>query len=95
MVEPLQSYDVATALLWGADCVEHLAHRVNGVKLLGPSETRYEAGQFATADLRAMQVALMRATKALCGADPLTAGREAARAQPARPGQSDQERRRS
>jgi hypothetical protein len=141
MVEALQSYDVATVLLWGADCVEHLAHRVNGVDgnvvetlalarsyalerefqsgsaqrlaaeaqnalerlrkggivsfgkgvisrvgdseipfggLLGPSETRYEAGQFATADLRAMQVALMHATKALCGADPLTAGREAA-----------------
>ena len=142
MVEPLESYDVATVLLWGADCVEHLAHRVNGVDgnvvetlalarryarerefqsesaqrlaaeaqdalerlrkggivafgkgvisragddqlgiiggLLGPSETRYEAGQFATAELRAMQVALMHATKALCGADPLTAGREAA-----------------
>ena len=31
MVEPLESYDVATVLLWGADCVEHLAHRVSGV----------------------------------------------------------------
>ena len=49
-----------------------------GVGLLGPSETRYEAGQFATADLRAMRVALMHATKELCGADPLSAGREAA-----------------
>lgn len=142
MVAPLDTYDVSTALQWGADCVEHLARRVNGVDgnvvetlalarryarerefqsesalrlaaeaqqalerlrkggivsfgkgvisrvgddelgivggLLGPSETRYEAGQFAMADLRAMQVALMHATQALCGADPLTAGREAA-----------------
>jgi NAD(P)H-dependent FMN reductase len=45
----------------------------------GPTETRYEAGQFATADLRAMQVAVMHATKELCHADPLLAGREAAR----------------
>jgi hypothetical protein len=50
-----------------------------GAGLLGPSETRYEAGQFATADVRAMQVALMHATGELCGADPLSAGREAAR----------------
>jgi hypothetical protein len=140
LVAPLDAYDVSSVLLWGADCVEHLARRVNGVDgnvvetlalarryarerefqseparrlaaeaqqvlehlrtggvmsfgkgvisraaeaelgvgLLGPSETRYEAGQFATADLRAMQVALMHATKALCGADPLEAGREAA-----------------
>lgn len=140
MVGPLATYDASVALLWGADCVEHLARRVNGVDgnvvetlalarryarehtfqpedahrlaneaqeilehlrkgglvsfgkglisraaesevgagLLGPTETRYEAGQFATADLRAMQVALMHATGALCGADPLTAGREAA-----------------
>ena len=47
--------------------------------LLGPTETRYEAGQLAIADLRAMQVAVMHATNALCGADPLCAGREAAR----------------
>jgi len=141
MVAPLETYDLATVLLWGADCVEHLARRVNGIDgnvvetlaltrhyarerefqpepaqrlateaqgvlerlrtgglvslgkglisragelelgvgLLGPSETRYEAGQFASADLRAMQVALMHATKELCGADPLTAGREAAK----------------
>lgn len=133
MVAPLKTYDLSIALLWGADCVEHLARRVNGVDgnvvetlalarrygrerefrpqsahrlateaqeilerlrsgglvslgkglisragelelgvgLLGPSETRYEAGQFATADLRARQVALMHATKELCGADPL------------------------
>jgi len=141
MVAPLKTYDLSTALLWGADCVEHLARRVSGIDgnvvetlalarryarerefqpepahrlateaqdvlerlrkgglvslgkglisraaelelgvgLLGPSETRYEAGQFATADLRAMQVALMHATKELCGADPLAAGREAAK----------------
>jgi hypothetical protein len=46
--------------------------------VLGPSETRYEAEQFAVADVRAMQVVLMHATKELCGADALTAGREAA-----------------
>jgi hypothetical protein len=136
-----ERYDIATVLTWGADCVEHLARRVNGVDgnvvetlalarryahtheyepepaqrlaaeadgilkhlrngglfalgravasrageldigggLLGPSETRYEAGEYATADLCAMQVALMHATKELCGADPLIAGREAAR----------------
>ena len=50
-----------------------------GGGLLGPSETRYEAGEYATADLRAMQVALMHATKELCRADPLTAAREAAK----------------
>jgi hypothetical protein len=137
----LTTYDPATVLRWGADCVEHLARRVNGVDgnvveslglarayardrafdsvnsrrladeaqsilerlrkegtasfgraivsralelesgvgLLGPSETRYEANEHAIADLRAMQVALMHATKALCGADPLVSGREAAR----------------
>lgn len=141
LLAPLENYDQASVLLWGVDCVEHLARRVNGVDgnvvetlalarsyarerefqsesarrlateaqevlerlrkdglvalgkglisrageldlgagLLGPSETRYEAGQYATADLRAMQVALMHATKALCGADPINAGREAAR----------------
>ncbi len=47
--------------------------------LLNPSETQYEAGELATADLRSMQVALMHATHELCGADPLTAAREAAR----------------
>jgi hypothetical protein len=141
MGAPLEAFDQSIALLWGADCVEHLAHRVSGIDgnvvetlalarryahtrqfepqeahrlateaqnvlerlrkgglvafgkglasragemqigllgLFGPSETRYEAGQFATADLRAMQVALMHATKELCGADPLVAGREAA-----------------
>jgi hypothetical protein len=47
--------------------------------LLGPSETRYEAGEYASADLRALQVALMHASRELCHADPLAAGREAAR----------------
>jgi hypothetical protein len=141
MVAPAETYDLSIVLQWGADCVEHLAHRVSGIDgnvvetlalarryarerefqpepahrlateaqealehlrkgglvslgkgllsrageldlgvgLLGPSETRYEASQLATADLRAMQVALMHATKELCGADPLTAGREAAK----------------
>jgi hypothetical protein len=141
LAEPLERYSVATVLLWGADCVEHLARRVRGVDgnvaetlslarryaqerefqaddahrlaseaegsldrlrrdgvvsfgkaivsragelelptgLLGPTETRYEAAQYANASLRAMQVALMHATKELCGADPLVAGREAAR----------------
>jgi hypothetical protein len=141
LVRRFETYDLATALLWGADCVEHLARRVEAVDgnvvetlalarryarerefqpelatrlaseaesilerlrqgglacfgkalvsraaeleigsgLLNPSETRYEAGQMATADLRAMQVALMHATKELCAADPLAAGREAAR----------------
>jgi hypothetical protein len=46
--------------------------------LLGPSETRYEASEYSTAELRAMQVALMHASKELCRADPLLAGREAA-----------------
>jgi hypothetical protein len=50
-----------------------------GVGLLNPAETRYEAGEFATADLRAMQVALMHATRELCRADPLAAAREAAK----------------
>jgi hypothetical protein len=50
-----------------------------GVGLLNPAETRYEAGEFATADLRAMQVALMHATRELCRADPLSAAREAAK----------------
>ncbi len=54
-----------------------------GVGLLGPSETRYEAGQFATADLRAMRVALMHATKELCGADPLSAGQRSRQLVPA------------
>jgi hypothetical protein len=138
---PVETFDVARVLLWGADCVEHVARRVRGVDgnvvetlalarryarerefqpdaahrlageaqeglerlrkggvasfgnalvsraveldlgvgLLGPSETRYEAEQYASASLRAMQVALMHATKDLCGADPLVAGREAAR----------------
>jgi hypothetical protein len=141
LVLQLQTFDLSTALLWGADCLEHLARRVRGVDgnvvetlalarryarerefqaqaahrlateaqsslehlrngglvslgkalvsralelqlptgLLGPTETRYEAGEYATADLRAMQVALMHASKELCGADPLLAGREAAR----------------
>jgi hypothetical protein len=141
LIAQLETYDVATVLLWAADCVEHLARRVQGVDgnvvetlalareyarkrefqpeqahrlaaeaesclerlrkgglasvgkalasrfaelnvgagLLGPSETRYEAGQYATADLRAMQVALMHATKDLCGADPLLSAREAAK----------------
>ncbi len=50
-----------------------------GVGLLGPSETLYEADEFAQADRGAMQVALLHAKKELCGADPLAAGREAAR----------------
>jgi hypothetical protein len=141
LTAPLAPFDLSTVLLWGADCVEHLARRVRGVDgnvvetlaiarsyarerefqpeaahrlateaeqtlerlrkgggaslgkaivsraaelglgvpFLGPEETRYEAGQYATAELRAMQVALMHATKELCGADPLLAGREAAR----------------
>jgi hypothetical protein len=141
LIKQLETYDLATVLLWAADCVEHLARRVQavdgnvvetlalarryarerefqpepaqrlaseaeeilerlrkgglvsfgkglisravelnvGVGLLNPAETRYEAGQYATADLRAMQVALMHATKELCGADPLVAAREAAK----------------
>jgi hypothetical protein len=141
LVRRLETYDQSTALLWGADCVEHLARRVRGVDgnvvetldlarryarthefepepahrlaaeaqevlerlrkgglvnlgkalasraaeletgigLLGPTETRYEAGQYATADLRAMQVALMHATHELCNADPLAAAREGAK----------------
>lgn len=141
LVRAVETYDLATALLWAADCVEHFALRVQavdgnvvetltlargyardrqyqtepaqrlaaeaeeilerlrkgglvslgkglisraaelelGVGLLNPGETRYEADQFASADLRGMQVALMHATKALCGADPLVAGREAAK----------------
>ena len=141
LIRQIHTYDPSTVLLWGADCVEHLARRVRGVDgnvvetialareyarnhefqpepahrlaaeaqqtlehlrkgglislgkamisraaeleagigWLGPTETRYEAGQYATADLRAMQVALMHSTKELCGADPLLAGREAAR----------------
>jgi hypothetical protein len=63
----------------GKGLISRVAEAEIGSGLLGPSETRYEAGQFATADLRAMQVALMHATEALCGADPLTAGREAAK----------------
>jgi hypothetical protein len=137
----VDGFGAAAVLLWGADCVEHLARRVNGVDgnvvesialarryahtrefdqadahrlaaesaqavrrlrrnglwaaargifsrggelnipfggLLNPSETRYEAEQLATADLRALQVALMHATGALCGAEPLAAGRDAA-----------------
>jgi hypothetical protein len=142
LLAQLERYDAATVLTWGADCVEHLARRVNGVDgnvaetlalareyarshefqpdaahrlakeaqatlerlrrggfvslgaalisratelsvgffgLLGPTETRYEADEWAGADLRAMQVALLHASKELCGADPLAAGREAAR----------------
>ncbi|MHB8243293.1 MAG: hypothetical protein ACYDHN_15060 [Solirubrobacteraceae bacterium] len=141
MVAQLATYDVAVALQWGADCVEHFARRVRGVDgnvvetlalarryarerefqpelahrlaseaqevlerlrkggllslgrglisrageldlgvgLLGPSETRYEAEELSQADRSAMQVALLHAKKELCGADPLTAGREAAR----------------
>jgi hypothetical protein len=141
LIRQLETYDLATALLWAADCVEHLARRIQGVDgnvvetlalarryarerefepepaqrlaseaeeilerlrtgglasfgkgvisraaelelgvgLLNPSETRYEAGQFATADLRATQVALMHATKELCRADPVVAAREAAK----------------
>jgi hypothetical protein len=140
----LPTYDLRTVLLWGADCVEHLARVVNGVDgnvvdtlalarayartrefdhdrvrelsseaekilehlrkggvfafargflsrlgqleipwigsaLLNPSETEYEASEYAIADQRAMQVALMHATKELCGADPLVGGREAAK----------------
>ena len=52
---------------------------VGGFGLLNPAETRYEAGEYATAALRAVQVAVLHATKELCGADPLLAGREAAR----------------
>jgi hypothetical protein len=142
LTEPLANYDPATALLWGADCVEHFARRAQAVDgnvvetlalarayalkrdyqteaaqrlaaeaetilerlrrgglaslglgvasragelevgaggLLNPSETRYEAAELATADLRSMQVALMHATRELCSADPMRAAREAAR----------------
>jgi hypothetical protein len=141
LTERIARYDLPTALLWAADCVEHFARRAQAVDgnvaetlvlarqyarerefnsvqaqklaaeaetalehlrkgglvafgkglvsraaelefgsgLLNPSETRYEAGQFATADLRSMQVALMHATKELCRVDPLAAAREAAK----------------
>jgi hypothetical protein len=64
---------------FGKGLISRVAELDLGVGLLNPAETRYEAGQYATADLRAMQVALMHATKELCGADPLVAAREAAK----------------
>jgi hypothetical protein len=142
LIRQLPTYDTATALLWGADCVEHFARRAQAVDgnvvetialarsyatrreydsraaqrlasesetimqrlrkdgvssfglgvvsraaelqvdvlgLLNPSETEYEADEFSLASLRAMQVALMHATRELCRADPLAAAREAAR----------------
>jgi hypothetical protein len=140
--QQLPAYDLSTVLLWGADCVEHIARVVNGVDgnvvdtltlaraygrsrefdpqranvlageaekamehlrngglaaaargvfsragelqfslfgLLNSAETEYESREFSIADRRAMQVALMHATHELCGADPLLAGREAAK----------------
>jgi hypothetical protein len=63
----------------GRGLLSRAAELDSGIGLLNPTETRYEAGQFATADLRAMQVALMHATKALCAVDPLSAALEASR----------------
>ena len=63
----------------GRGVVSRAAELDLGVGWLNPTETRYEAGEFATAELRAMQVALMHATGELCHADPLRAAREAAR----------------
>ncbi len=64
---------------FGRGVVSRAAELDFGGGWLGPAETRYEAGEFATADLRAMQVALMHATRELCRADPLAAGRGAAK----------------
>lgn len=46
--------------------------------LLDHAELAYDASAMAEADLRAMQVALLHAARALCGADPLVSAREAA-----------------
>jgi hypothetical protein len=64
---------------FGKGLISRAAELEVGVGLLNPAETRYEAGQYATADIRAMQVALMHATKELCRADPLAAARDAAK----------------
>ena len=143
--ERCEHYGPASALLWAADCVEHLAKRIYGVEgnvvealalarryatehvyhseqthplmaeidtlskrlhhsgleavvgeviggafegavttsgekqMLRHADAEHHAEVRATVDLRSMQVALLNATKELCGADPLLSAREAAR----------------
>jgi hypothetical protein len=62
-----------------ASALEVEVSTVTDSRVLHPTEVRYEADALATADQRAMQVALLHATEALCGADPLLSAREAAR----------------
>jgi hypothetical protein len=62
-----------------ASALEGEISTVTDSRIMHPTEVGYEADALATAEQRAMQVALLHATKALCGADPLRSAREAAR----------------